>query len=428
MPSTIAALREDARRAFDAAVDAVQPERLLPQALSKVSLEIPQGGRLVVACLGKAAPGLASSWCTHRPVTEDHLVVFTPHGTLIPPNLPDDTEFLFGAHPLPDGHGECSARRLQHLAAELGSRDRLLVLLSGGASALLALPVQGLSLADLNATTNVLLRAGATISELNTIRREILVLAGGGLHQTAWPAQVTTLVLSDVPGGSLYDIASGPTLQSPTGVEEAMATLDRLRVLNDLPASIPTVLRQLGQSRPDDGRFEHNEVLMLGENRTAVDAATSFLQARGYRPVVERKPLVGEASARGRELATRALDLRSDDPTAFVFGGETTVRVKGAGVGGRNSELCLAAAIALEDGAQCVVLSAGTDGIDGTSQAAGGLVDPQSTDRIRSAGLDPHTLLRNNDSATALSAAGDAVMTGPTGTNVSDIMLILAGQ
>lgn len=428
MQTAISALRDDARQAFDAAVDAVQPDKLLPQALDRVSLEMARDGRLVVAALGKAAPGLAASWCVHRPLAEDHLVVFTPYGTPIPPVLPDDTEFLFGAHPLPDGRGEGSARRLKLLADELGPTDRLLVLLSGGASALLALPVPGLTLGDLNATTNALLRAGATISELNTIRREILVLAGGGLSRAAWPARVTTLVLSDVPGGALHDIASGPTLQSPTGAKEAMAVLDRLELGKHVPSSLTAALRRPQNFRTDDGaRFEHTQVLMMGDNRTAVDAAASFLKAKGYCPAVERPPLVGEASTRGRELAHRACHLDTGDHRALVFGGETIVTVRGEGVGGRNSELCLAAAMALEGADPCVVLSAGTDGIDGTSTAAGGLVDPQTTKRIHSAGLDPHTLLRANDSATALSASGDSVITGPTGTNVSDVMLVIGG-
>ena len=165
----------------------------------------------------------------------------------------------------------------------------------------------------------------------------------------------------------------------------------------------------------------------MGSNRMAVDAAAAYLERQGYGPRVESEPLVGEASKSGRQLARLACSLDPAWPGAVVFGGETTVTVRGSGLGGRNSELCLAAALELEGAGPCVVLSAGTDGIDGISAAAGGIVDPQTTDRIRSAGMNPAAQLKINDSATALSASGDAVMTGPTGTNVSDVMLVITG-
>ncbi len=429
MPTEISELRHHALRAFEAAVDAVQPDKLLPQALCRVSLEIPEGGRLVVAALGKAAPGLAASWRTHRPLVEDHLLVLAPHGTPIPPDLQDGVEILFGAHPLPDRAGESAASRLHQLAADLGPDDRLLVLLSGGASALLALPVPDLTLSELNTTTNALLRAGASISELNTVRRELLVLGGGGLSRAAWPAMVTTLVLSDVPGDPLHDIASGPTVASPTGADEALAVLGRFDLLEQIPSSVPQVLGCRRSHQTDDAhRSEHGRTLLMGSNRMAVDAAAAYLKRHGYGPRVEPDPLVGEASKRGRQLTRLACSLDPAGPGAVVFGGETTVSVRGEGVGGRNSELCLAAALELEGAGPCVVLSAGTDGIDGISAAAGGIVDPQTTDRIRSAGMDPAALLKINDSATALSASKDAIVTGPTGTNVSDVMLVIGAS
>ncbi len=428
MSTEISELRHHALWAFEAAVDAVQPDKLLPQALSRISLEIPKGGRLVVASLGKAAPGLASSWCEHRAHVEDHLLVLAPHGTAISSALSDNAEVLFGAHPLPDRAGENAALHLNRLASKLGKNDRLLVLLSGGASALLALPAPGLSLDDLATTTNAMLRAGASISELNTVRREISALGGGGLIRAAWPATVTALVLSDVPGDPLHDIASGPTVASPTGADEALAVLDRFELLEQIPSSVTQVLKCRRTLNTDDAHwFKHSRTLLMGNNRVAVDAAAADLKHHGYGPRVEGKPLVGEASERGSRLARLACSLAPTGPAAVVFGGETTVTVRGSGVGGRNSELCLAAALEMEGAGPCVILSAGTDGIDGVSSAAGGIVDPQTTNRIRSAGMDPAALLKSNDSATALSASGDAVMTGPTGTNVSDVMLVISG-
>lgn len=428
MPTAISELRHHALRAFEAAVDAVQPDNLLPQALEEISLDVPPGGRLIVAALGKAAPGLAASWRTHRPLVEDHLVVLTPHRTPIPPGLSDDVEILFGAHPLPDRAGKHAAGRLYQLATGLGPDDRLLVLLSGGASALLALPAPDLTLEELNLATNAMLQAGASISELNTVRRELLVLGGGGLLLAAWPAIVTTLVLSDVPGDPLHDIASGPTVASPTGTNEALAVLDRFELLEQIPSTVQRVLvRGRSLQTNDAHRFAPSRTVLMGSNRTAVDAAASYLKIQRLRPRTESDPLIGEASERGRQLARLGRSLDPTGPGAVVFGGETTVTVRGEGVGGRNSELCLAAALELEGAGPCVVLSAGTDGIDGISGAAGGIVDPQTTNRIRSAGMNPTALLKVNDSATALSASGDTVITGPTGTNVSDVMLVIAG-
>jgi len=380
-----------------------------------------------VAALGKAAPGLAAAWLDRLPGWTTELFVLTPHLVPIPAEVERVAAVRRGAHPLPDVAGEASARELLELAHSLGADDLLVVLLSGGASALLAAPKAGLSLEDVRATTRVLLRVGAPITAVNTVRRQLLAAAGGGLARTAWPASVMTLIVSDVLGDPVPDIASGPTVSSPTGPADALGVLERFGIAEAVPGSVADFLgRRLAASPRDEARIAAGaRTEIIGNNRTAVDAAAVLLRRRGYRTVTLERSLAGEAAARGRQLGGLARGLGRSEATAVVVGGETTVTVRGHGRGGRNQELALAAAIELEGAAPCALLAGATDGVDGLSDHAGAVVDPTTVARLRARGIDAAAALADNDSGSAFGGVGDALITGPTGTNVCDITVLL---
>jgi hydroxypyruvate reductase len=323
---------------------------------------------------------------------------------------------------------------------DLGRDDTLLVLLSGGASALLPAPIAGLRLEDKARTTSLLLRAGATIQELNTVRKHLSRLKGGGLARRAAPARVFTLVLSDVVGDDLSTIASGPTVPDPTTFSDALAVLDRRGLLRQTPLRVRRHLEAgaRGQTpetpKAGDAAFRRTVTHVVGGNRRSVLAAAREASRLGLRPVVLTTRLEGEARevarclvAILRECAEREGSRRR--PTCLLAGGETTVTMAGAGQGGRNQELAVAAAASL-DGfpVPAVVASFATDGIDGTSDAAGGVVDDRTVRRARALGLAaPSAFLAQSDSRNFLGPLGDLILTGPTGTNVVDIAVLLAG-
>jgi hydroxypyruvate reductase len=434
MSEIIQQMRSEAITAFHAAVAAVQPENLVPNAVRADGdvVEIwgealPEvSGRRVLAAIGKAAPGLAEAWLELLPDWADELFVLTPHGVPVSERIASEATLTRGAHPYPDDQGVASTRRLLELAAGLGEKDLLMVLLSGGGSALMAAPEEGLELEDLQATTKALLEAGAKINDVNAVRRQLMAAAGGGLGRAASPAQVVTLVLSDVLGDPLSDIASGPTVPSSTTVAHALGVLGGYGIVGDLPPAVVDFLRS-GVERPvDNGWAERSRIQVLANNRTAVDAAAACLSACGYHTLVHPGFLEGEASQRGALLAELGSAIWSRERVAFVVGGETTVTVQGSGVGGRNHELALAAALALEGPVPRVVLSAGTDGVDGLAEAAGAVVDPSTVSRLRAAGIDARVALENNDSGTALATVDDAIHTGATGTNVCDLTMVLS--
>ncbi len=431
---SLADMRADALAAFEAAVDAVRPENLLPAQISRNGETVLVGGdplpetsgRHVVMSIGKAAPGLAAAWLTTMPGWADEILVLTPHGVPVPAEVEARARVLRGAHPYPDGDGEASTRRLLEVAAGLGEDDVLVVLLSGGGSALMAAAEEGLELDDVHATTKSLLKAGAAINDVNTVRRQLLAAAGGGLARAAHPAPVRTLIISDVLGDPLADIASGPTVPSSTTSNDALAVLDRFGLREAVPGAVTAYLRAAAGRVVDDSAWAAiASTHVIGNNRTAVDAAAAELAARSYDVAVAAGHLEGEASERGRELGRRAGREKPDTPSALVLGGETTVTVNGSGRGGRNQELALAAALELAGASPAVILAAGTDGIDGLSDNAGAIVDSTTIERLRRAGIDPGESLADNDSGTALETVSDNIRTGPTGTNVCDVTLVL---
>jgi len=434
---SIAELRADALSAFETAVAAVQPARLLPAAITVhasrlriAGADVPRPtGRLVVAALGKAGPALADAWLEAAGDVAHQLFVLTPHGVPVSDRVAERAMVRHGAHPYPDAAGEASARELVRLARGLEDDDLLLVLLSGGTSALLAAPAPGLTLDDVLQTTRALLRAGAPIGEVNAVRRELLLLAGGGLARLAAPARVVTLVLSDVLGDPLADIASGPTVPSPTSRADAATVLRRFDVASGLSDAVTEFFERVADRGDDTHWTNRTRTVVLANNRTAVDAAVREVERRGYHVHVEEEHLTGEASLQGRRIGQMVAGGLGPGRRAWLAGGETTVTVHGDGRGGRNQELALAAAVEIERAAgACVVLAGGTDGIDGLSDHAGAIVDPTTVRRLREADLDPLAALANNDSGTALATVGDAIVTGPTGTNVCDLTAVLTAE
>jgi hydroxypyruvate reductase len=342
-------------------------------------------------------------------------------------------------HPVPDARGLAAAEEVEALARSLGEGDLLLLLLSGGASALLPAPAEGVTLADKARTTSLLLRAGATIHELNAVRKHLSRLKGGGLARVAAPARVVALVLSDVVGDDLSTIGSGPTVPDPTTFAEALRVLERRSLTGDVPAAVRERLSRGARGalaetpKPGTALFRRVVTRLLGSGRTSVAAATREARRRGFRPIVLTTRLEGEAREVGRVLVAILREWAdgatpASPPVCFLAGGETTVTVRAAGQGGRNQELAVAAAIALEGfPVPAVVASLATDGVDGASDGAGGIVDDTTTARGARLGLAPAAaFLDSNDTRNYLGPLGDLIMTGPTGTNVADIVALLA--
>jgi hydroxypyruvate reductase len=322
------------------------------------------------------------------------------------------------------------------MIASAGAKDHVLVLLSGGASALMPLPVEGITLRDVQQLTDLLLRSGATIQELNAVRKHIDQLKGGQLARLAAPASLTSLLLSDVIGDSLDVIASGPTAPDPSTFANAWDVLARRNLLQATPPGVVERLRAgMRGEVPDtpkagDPIFARVTHTLVGSNRQAALAAVQAARDRGYNTLLLTTFLQGEARQVGLMLAGLALGIRAHGdplppPACLVLGGETTVTVRGSGKGGRNQELALAAALALEGIPSVVIMSLATDGTDGPTDAAGGIVDGGTLQAIEQAGFDPYHELENNNAYPVLEAAGAFLKTGPTGTNVNDLLFVL---
>ncbi len=340
------------------------------------------------------------------------------------------------AHPLPDEPGVEGTRRILEMTADLDERDLVLVLLSGGASALLELPVEGVSLEDLQQLTAALLRSGADIAAINTVRKHLSQVKGGQLARGLAPAQVAVLVFSDVVGNPLEAIGSGPCAPDPTTFDDAWQVLSDYHLLENLPAAVRARLErgragQIAETpKPGEPLFERVAHIVVGDNRQAALAAVEQARALGLQAMLLTTYLEGEAREAGRFLAALAKEEARYDrplprPACLVLGGETTVTVRGEGRGGRNQEVALGAAVALAGWPDVMVVTLATDGTDGPTDAAGAIVTGETVARARALGLDPLDHLARNDSYTLFAALGDLVSTGPTGTNVNDLSFVL---
>ena len=338
-------------------------------------------------------------------------------------------DVVFAAHPEPDERSVEAARRVEELARSLGEGDLLLALISGGASALLADPAPPIELADLKQLTGALLRSGAHIGEINAVRKHVSVLKGGGLVSLAAPAKTLALILSDVVGDDISAIASGLTAPDPTTLEDARRVLRRYDI--DPPESIVEHLRVAEETpKPGDALFEGVNNVICGGGRHAAEAAARKARELGYEPLILSTTVTGDARSIASVYAAVIREaLESGNPApppcAVVSGGEATVTVRGAGVGGPNQEFALTLAVELEGVEGWAAFAADTDGNDGPTDAAGGIATGTTAAQIREGGVDPEEALATNDSYAALQAGGALLVTGPTGTNVNDLRVAL---
>jgi hydroxypyruvate reductase len=401
------AARAEALRLFRAGVAAADPAAAVARALSGFARP---PGRLVLVAFGKAAVRMAAA--AMPLVRPDAAIVVTTDENAAP--VPGARVFAAG-HPMPDARGLAAARAVIAAAAGLGAEDALLALVSGGGSALLPAPVAGVSLEDMAAVNRLLLASGAPIGAVNLVRQNLCRLKGGGLARLAAPARVTALILSDVIGDDLRAVASGPTA-APLGDAAAAAAVLRAQGLWD---AVPAAVRAHLAAAPPAPPVPAADNRLIGSN--ALSLAAMAAAAPGARVIAA--PLVGDVAAAAARIRAEAR------PGITLWGGETTVTLRGTGRGGRNQELALRlallAAAAGDWPAGWAFLSAGTDGRDGPTGAAGGLVDAGSLVRMRAAGIDPAARLADNDSHAALAAAGDLIVTGGTGTNVADLQVLV---
>jgi hydroxypyruvate reductase len=411
---------------FTAAINSAQPSRCIP-----AHLPTPQSlgrGRLIVIGAGKASAAMARAVEDHWTGTASQLsgLVVTRYGYGVPCQR---IEIVEAAHPVPDAAGLAAAERLMQLVRGLNADDLVLCLISGGGSSLLPLPLPGLTLEHKQTVSRALLKSGATISEMNCVRRHLSAIKGGRLAAACHPARVLNLLISDVPGDDPMDIASGPSVADPTTCADALAIVRRYGI--ELPAPVLSVLESgRGESiKPDDERMSRVETRMIATPQMALDAAAAAAQAAGVKAFVLGDAIEGEARDVGKVLAGIALQVADRGqpvapPCVLLSGGETTVTVRGQGRGGRNVEFLLSLGIALNGHSRIHALAGDTDGVDGQEEIAGALLAPDSLARAWGLGIKPRDSLANNDGHGFFEALGDSVVTGPTLTNVNDFRAI----
>jgi len=437
-------LRKAAQRIFEAAVRAVDPGEAIRRHLVRAGSRLHVGSQtldlagvrqIVVVGCGKAAAPMAAAV---EDILGDRIgrgVVVTKYGHLHPTRTIRVHE---AGHPVPDDAGIAGARAILDQVRNLGPEDLVLVLISGGGSALTPAPVEGIALAEKQALTKVLLRCGADIREMNTLRKHISRLKGGQLARAAQPARVASLILSDIVGDPLDAIASGPTVPDPTTYADALGVLDKYRIRGEVPGTIRSRLEAGARGdvpetpKPDDPLFSRVQNLIVGSNIQALESARSEARALGLTPMILSSSIEGETREIARMHAALAREVRASGnplkpPACLISGGETTVTLRGSGKGGRNQEFVLAAALDIAGLPDTVILSAGTDGTDGPTDAAGAIADGETWARGLALGLNPRGALDGNDAYPFFQRLGDLILTGPTNTNVMDVRLVLIG-
>jgi glycerate 2-kinase len=406
---------------FAAAIEAAQPAHCIPPHVPPVPR-----GRLIVIGAGKASAEMARVVEQHWPGPLSGLVV-TRYGYAVPCAR---IEIVEAAHPVPDAAGVVAARRIHDVVADLTADDMVLCLISGGGSALLALPLPGIALEDKQAVNRELLKSGASITEMNCVRRHLSAIKGGRLAAACHPAKVVTLLISDVPGDNPCDIASGPTVGDPTTCADALGIVRRYAIA--LPDNVREILASgRGESiKPDDPRLQRIETRMIATPQRALEAAAQVARDAGFAAHILGDAIEGEARDVGKVMAgiARQVALRHqpfEPPAVLISGGETTVTVRGNGRGGRNVEFLLSLAVALDGLAGIHAIAGDTDGVDGQEEIAGAYVAPDSLQRAWAMGMRPQDRLADNDGHGFFGALGDSIVTGPTLTNVNDFRAIL---
>jgi glycerate 2-kinase len=435
--------RKDILDIFYAGLDAADPKRAVTKILSLrdgESLEI--GGdfydlktfeRIIVVGFGKAASPMALA-------LEDILgsriaegTVTTKSGYGLPLKYISCAE---AGHPIPDEEGLAAAKNILHLIEKAGEKDLVICLISGGGSALVPIPEQGISLTDKQETTQILLECGASIHEINAVRKHISKVKGGKLTRAAFPATIVALLLSDVIGDDLDVIASGPTVPDRSTFGDCIDIIAKYDISASMPKSVISFLKRGAEGKeketpkPGDPVFHASHAYIIGSSLHSLEAAKNKASAIGYNAMILSSSIEGETrevakvhTAIAKEIGKTGNPLGK--PACIISGGETTVTIRGNGLGGRNTEFCLASAIEIEGLEGVTVLSGGTDGTDGPTDAAGAIVNGKTVTKVRSLGLDPHQYLKNNDSYHFFEATDDLLKTGPTMTNVMDLRIIL---
>jgi len=427
---------------LESAVNAADPKHILKSRfllknstihINGYSFDLWRFKRVYVIGAGKASGSMAEvvEQMLGRRITEG--LVTVPYGSK---NKTDIIKLHEASHPIPDETGVEAARRILEIATQAKQDDLIICLISGGGSSLMPLPRGEIPIADKREITQALLKCGATISEINTVRKHISDIKGGWLAKKAYPAVVLNLILSDVVGDHLEFIASGPTVPDPTTFSDAIRVLKKYGLWDTVPKSIGKALSD-GQShlipetpKANDDAFKKVYNIVVGSNRTASLAACEYLNSEGLNTLLLTSTLEGEARHVGVMLVSIAHEVSLSGnpvqkPAGIIAGGETTVTVTGKGLGGRNQELALAAALKLDGMDGVVVASASTDGVDGPTDAAGAIADGKTLVRASKMGLAPEEFLSENDSYNFFSELGDLILTGPTGTNVNDVSTIL---
>jgi hydroxypyruvate reductase len=419
-----------------AALAAVNPEQIVRSCLSvkddkllifDSSFDLHPSSKIYVVGAGKAGYGMASAL---QDVFGDRITA----GVVAIPQHPAEStrriEFITGGHPTPTEGSIEAGKRIAALLENTKEGDLVIVLISGGGSALLEYPEEGIQLTDLIVMNNLLLRSGAPIHEINTIRRQLSKIKGGGLARMAVPAKVITLILSDVVGDPLSDIASGPTVPDRTSVVDAPSILDKYRLTESTPEAILSFFRNRADLRVERAEKIQAlaEIFLVGNNRIAADAAKATASEIGFQATVVTTTMQGEAANVGKVIAAllvsvRDTNLRRNKPACLIFGGETTVTVHGKGLGGRNQETALAAALELSGIDRIVLMTLATDGVDGPTPAAGAIATGETIAIAKEMGLEPAEFLADNDSYTFFNKLEDTIITGVTGTNVNDLVL-----
>ncbi len=410
------------RSLFEAAVAAAAPEKVLA-----AHLPPPPTGRVLVLGAGKASAAMAAAVERAWPDARLEGLVVTRYGHGADCRRIAVVE---AGHPDPDDAGEAAARRILALAEDAGADTLVLCLISGGGSALLALPAPGLTLQDKQAVNRALLRSGAAIGEINTVRKHLSAIKGGRLARAAWPARVLTLAISDVPGDDPALIASGPTVADPSRLEDAAAVLARYGVTG--PRAVLEHLRRPDAEtpKPGDERLAGARFALIATPMGSLTAAAEVACAAGVTPVILGDAIEGEAREVAAAMASQALRIAAGQdgpagPCVLISGGETSVTLRGKGRGGRNAEFLLALAIALDGAPGVHAIACDTDGIDGSEDNAGAIVGDDTLARAVRLGVDPAARLADNDGYGFFAALGDLVITGPTRTNVNDFRAIL---
>ncbi len=431
---------------FRAALSAVDPYEAVKKALVVEDNRLSAGGavygldefkRILVVGAGKAVARMALAVEESLPDRIDEGLVIVSRGNTA---LLGRTGQIEASHPLPDAAGVQGTQRILELVRGADEKSLVICLLSGGGSALLVSPLPGVTLGEKQRMTDMLLKAGASIQELNTVRKHVSRVKGGRLAQTAFPATVLTLVLSDVIGNDLDVIASGPTAPDSTTFADAAAVIEKYGLRHSFPEAVIGVIERgmKGWERETptsfDPCFRRTRNVIVGEIARALYAARDHAMALGVSSTIITAELRGEARDAARILARTAMDsldaMKPGEQQCLLSGGETTVTVRGEGLGGRNQEFALAFSLQIEDIPGIALLSAGTDGIDGPTDAAGAVVDGRTAKRARELGLDPAAYLERNDSYSffkrfdALTGGTSHLLTGPTGTNVMDLQII----